>query len=138
MKKISNTKTSWLLTTLLVAVLVGITGCADGEVFGPEDGMTPDGGGPTPDGDVVTPDGDMVPDGDIIDVDSGLPANVAFFGAPPAMPHKAYSCNVDCLNCHKTGGGTIPVTTHPERMICVQCHIPQQDVANFVDTNFKP
>jgi cytochrome c-type protein NapB len=47
-------------------------------------------------------------------------------GDPPTVPHQiaddatSESCNV----CHRTGIKDAPVTSHPERMGCTQCHVP--------------
>jgi nitrate reductase cytochrome c-type subunit len=67
-----------------------------------------------------------------------LPPNVAFPGAPPTILHQSYGCSVNCLNCHETGADGAPVTPHPERQLCNQCHLPQQDVPLFVENTFRP
>jgi cytochrome c-type protein NapB len=56
----------------------------------------------------------------------------AFPGAPPRIPHPltADEFRTDaCRTCHERGGFSIrfsayvPVTPHPERGICLQCHV---------------
>ena len=55
-------------------------------------------------------------------------------GSPPRIPHSvetSFSDEVqDCLSCHAKGGFSpvhgkfIPVTPHPEKELCNQCHVP--------------
>lgn len=46
-------------------------------------------------------------------------------GIPPTVPHRiaddasSESCNV----CHRAGIKGAPITSHPERMGCTQCHV---------------
>ena len=42
---------------------------------------------------------------------------------PPLIPHKIASATV-CLSCHEKGENGAPVTPHPQRKACTQCHIP--------------
>jgi cytochrome c-type protein NapB len=49
------------------------------------------------------------------------PAERAFPGAPPAVPHPAWMRN-DCQSCHGAAGPAPLRTTHPERQNCLQCH----------------
>ncbi len=68
-------------------------------------------------------------------------------GSPPRIPHKvdvAFSGNeTDCLSCHAKGGYSaefgkfVPVTPHPENVLCYQCHaqVATQDL--FVATNWR-
>ncbi|MBI4509909.1 MAG: hypothetical protein HY698_09760 [Deltaproteobacteria bacterium] len=62
--------------------------------------------------------------------DAGLP-RTAYPGAPPVMKHSPYSCVNDCASCHSISGMPAPLTPHPERTMCRQCHLPQQDVPPF-------
>lgn len=45
---------------------------------------------------------------------------------PPTIPHKVLESDTakECLVCHKTGKKGAPVTPHPERKACTQCHVP--------------
>jgi cytochrome c-type protein NapB len=47
-------------------------------------------------------------------------------GAPPTIPHKVRADVTDkeCLGCHRTGKKGAPVTPHPQRLACTQCHVP--------------
>jgi cytochrome c-type protein NapB len=55
-------------------------------------------------------------------------------GSPPRIPHNVEPSfadeQQDCLSCHAKGGfspadnGFIPVTPHPEKEMCNQCHVP--------------
>ena len=67
-----------------------------------------------------------------------LPSNVAYLGAPPTILHQSYGCTVNCLSCHETGVNDAPVTPHPERQLCNQCHLLQEDVPLFVENTFFP
>ncbi|MEE4241742.1 MAG: hypothetical protein V2I36_09750 [Desulfopila sp.] len=61
-------------------------------------------------------------------------------GAPPRVPHPVEPSFSDkapnCLSCHGSGGFSpehgkfIPVTPHPEKESCRQCHVPQPDTDN--------
>ena len=44
---------------------------------------------------------------------------------PPLIPHLVSDAAtaVDCLKCHETGKKGAPVTSHPERRNCTQCHV---------------
>lgn len=46
-------------------------------------------------------------------------------GAPPLIPHRIADTDTagDCLKCHETGKKGAPVTSHPERKGCTQCHL---------------
>ncbi len=46
-------------------------------------------------------------------------------GAPPLIPHRIADTDTakDCLKCHETGKKGAPVTSHPERKACTQCHV---------------
>ncbi len=43
---------------------------------------------------------------------------------PPQIPHSTEGRR-DCLSCHRDGLRP-PITPHPERVNCVQCHVPSQ------------
>lgn len=47
-------------------------------------------------------------------------------GEPPVIPHKVADTDTDkeCLKCHATGKNGALVTSHPERKVCTQCHVP--------------
>lgn len=47
-------------------------------------------------------------------------------GEPPTVPHQIAddATSDSCNACHKTGIKDAPVTSHPERMGCTQCHVP--------------
>lgn len=48
----------------------------------------------------------------------------AYPGAPPTMPHPRNG-REGCLGCHGQGGGSPMRTPHPERVVCLQCHVEQ-------------
>ncbi|MDA8137857.1 MAG: nitrate reductase cytochrome c-type subunit [Desulfobacteraceae bacterium] len=65
-----------------------------------------------------------------------------YLGAPPIIPHKMVDENgaaLTCLACHEKGGFApefqrhTPLTPHPEKSECRQCHVPQADVPLFVE-----
>ncbi len=67
--------------------------------------------------------------------------NRAFYGGPPTIPHEVSERsmgNKDCLKCHEHGGyvqkfnAYSPVTPHPEKINCRQCHVPQKTEQLFV------
>jgi len=73
--------------------------------------------------------------------------NRAYNGAPPPIPHILLSKKgiggKTCLQCHENGGfvkkfeAYAPVTPHPELLNCVQCHVPTNTTAQFVDNTFE-
>ncbi|CAM1369644.1 nitrate reductase cytochrome c-type subunit [Tenacibaculum xiamenense] len=73
--------------------------------------------------------------------------NRAFYGAPPSIPHEVNSDrnmgDNSCLKCHENGGyvekykAYTPVTPHPEKINCRQCHVPQKTQTLFKATNFE-
>jgi cytochrome c-type protein NapB len=46
-----------------------------------------------------------------------------YAGSPPQMPHPIYM-RQNCLSCHGPARTNAVTTTHPERRVCTQCHIP--------------
>lgn len=46
-------------------------------------------------------------------------------GEPPVIPHRVKDTDIagDCLKCHEKGKKGAPVTSHPERKSCTQCHV---------------
>ncbi|HEY6873660.1 MAG TPA: hypothetical protein VI298_13140 [Geobacteraceae bacterium] len=46
-------------------------------------------------------------------------------GEPPVIPHRVADTDTarECLKCHETGKKGAPVTPHPERKACTQCHV---------------
>jgi len=46
-------------------------------------------------------------------------------GMPPLIPHRIADTDTAkvCLKCHETGKKGAPVTPHPERKACTQCHV---------------
>ena len=61
----------------------------------------------------------------------------AYPGAPPRIPHaiRAEEFRTDaCRTCHQRGGYSlrfaayVPVTPHPERGICLQCHLGEDSL----------
>lgn len=49
-------------------------------------------------------------------------------GEPPVIPHKVSEKDSarKCLSCHRKGIKGAPVTPHPERKACTQCHVPAE------------
>lgn len=68
-------------------------------------------------------------------------------GSPPRIPHKISESfagdEAKCLSCHGRGGyvaeldAYAPVTPHPEKENCVQCHVPQRTKALFVESDWQ-
>jgi nitrate reductase (cytochrome), electron transfer subunit len=52
-------------------------------------------------------------------------------GVPPVIPHRVLEdyTTKTCLGCHETGKKGAPVTPHPERQNCTQCHVPKDGFA---------
>lgn len=48
----------------------------------------------------------------------------AWPGAPPTIPHTV-QMRENCASCHGLTGLPGLRTTHPERTLCVQCHVPE-------------
>ena len=66
-------------------------------------------------------------------------------GSPPLIPHKVEEADlapVECLTCHAKGGWTeelkrhTPITPHPEKVACRQCHVGMTEAKLFVDNNW--
>ena len=73
--------------------------------------------------------------------------NRAYHGAPPSIPHPVEN-EIDmggnsCLKCHENGGfvntfqAYAPVTPHPEKINCRQCHVVQKTLTVFKGTAWK-
>ena len=71
----------------------------------------------------------------------------AFPGAPPRIPHNlsADEFRTDaCRTCHQRGGFSVrfsayvPVTPHPERGICLQCHVGVDSVIGALTPSADP
>jgi cytochrome c-type protein NapB len=68
-------------------------------------------------------------------------------GSPPQIPHEvdmSFSGNeTDCLSCHEKGGFSpefgkfVPVTPHPENLLCYQCHAKVETTELFVATDWQ-
>ena len=68
-------------------------------------------------------------------------------GSPPRIPHAvapAFSGDTTkCLACHGRGGydaeldAYAPVTPHPEKEACYQCHLPRRTEKLFVKTDWQ-
>ena len=67
-------------------------------------------------------------------------------GSPPRIPHKVFPAfsdeAEDCLACHGRGGydveldAYVPVTPHPEKELCYQCHVSKRTDELFVESNW--
>lgn len=71
----------------------------------------------------------------------------AYPGAPPRVPHGLSADEYrtgSCGACHDRGGYSrrfaayAPVTPHPERRMCLQCHLGEDRVMGFVSQNADP
>ena len=68
-------------------------------------------------------------------------------GSPPWIPHPVdltfSGDETDCLSCHAKGGYSpefgkfVPVTPHPENVLCYQCHAQVTTTELFVETNWQ-
>jgi nitrate reductase (cytochrome), electron transfer subunit len=72
-------------------------------------------------------------------------ARRAYPGAPPLIPHGVENDGIiadRCLTCHENGGyvpsynAYAPVSPHPEKESCRQCHVPQETSKPFVATDW--
>ena len=50
-----------------------------------------------------------------------------FFGAPPTIPHDAGPDMNECLVCHGDPDMGAPLTPHPARLRCRQCHVAGEE-----------
>lgn len=64
-----------------------------------------------------------------------------YIGSPPCIPHKVNQkdlAKMECLACHAKGGWTdelkrhTPLTPHPEKEACTQCHVKMHEDNLFV------
>jgi len=71
----------------------------------------------------------------------------AYEGAPPRIPHplSAEEFRTDgCRTCHERGGYSVrfsayvPLTPHPDRGICLQCHVGVDSVMGMADPTADP
>lgn len=113
--------TPWYLVALLAFALAGPLGCGDDDSGGNNNNVADDAGV------------DAAIDGTV----DATTSNAPYPGAPPNMPHAPSSCSMNCLTCHSAGVAGAPITPHPERLMCLQCHLPQNDVPNFVGSTFN-
>ncbi len=68
-------------------------------------------------------------------------------GSPPQIPHEVAPSfsgeEPECLSCHANGGYSqefgkfIPVTPHPEQVLCYQCHAKPQTEKLFVESKWQ-
>lgn len=72
--------------------------------------------------------------------------NRAFYGAPPSVPHPVEEGRIganDCLKCHQNGGyvdkfkAYTPVSPHPDKVSCLQCHVAQKSNSLFTATSYQ-
>lgn len=73
--------------------------------------------------------------------------NRAYYSAPPSISHSVADernmGGMACLKCHENGGyvekyqAYTPVTPHPEKVNCRQCHVVQKTEGLFKATQFK-
>jgi cytochrome c-type protein NapB len=72
--------------------------------------------------------------------------NRAFYGAPPSIPHPVFEGSIganECLKCHENGGfvekfnAYTPVSPHPDKLNCVQCHVQVKTDQLFSPSSFK-
>jgi cytochrome c-type protein NapB len=70
-----------------------------------------------------------------------------FPGAPPRIPHPLTADEfrtVACKTCHQLGGYSrrfdayVPLTPHPERGICLQCHVGVDSVIGVMPASADP
>ena len=71
--------------------------------------------------------------------------NRAFYGAPPTIPHQIEEGGIGanaCLKCHENGGfvdkfqAYTPVSPHPDKSNCVQCHVQVKTASFFVPSSW--
>ncbi|HTS89678.1 MAG TPA: hypothetical protein VMG41_14395 [Gemmatimonadales bacterium] len=71
----------------------------------------------------------------------------AYPGAPPRIPHglspDEYRTDA-CKQCHERGGYSlrfaayVPLTSHPDMGMCLQCHVGEDSVLGFADPDADP
>lgn len=60
-----------------------------------------------------------------------------YFGAPPTVPHDLGPDMSECLVCHGEADTGAPLTPHPTRLRCQQCHLPaSEDTSLFRSSRF--
>lgn len=60
-----------------------------------------------------------------------------YLGAPPTIPHDAGPEMNECVTCHADKDSGAPLTPHPARAHCRQCHVAAEDTAGeFHKTTF--
>ena len=71
----------------------------------------------------------------------------AYSGAPPRIPHGLTPTEFRtgaCKTCHERGGYSrrfaayVPVTPHPERGLCLQCHVGEDAVTGILRPSSDP
>lgn len=135
----TNTTRVFLLAAISVLISVGCKKSEETDAGVPDAGpIEVDSGTP----DAGTSDAGPEDDAGPVDAgpyDSGVPAGRSFRGAPPVVPHDAFGCGINCLDCHATGAGAAPMTSHPERRMCTMCHLfADQTLEPFVPNIFRP
>ncbi len=66
------------------------------------------------------------------------PPRPMYFGAPPTIPHEAGPEMNECLTCHGEKDSGAPLTPHPTRARCRQCHVAANAKAGeFRRNNFS-
>ena len=61
-----------------------------------------------------------------------------YFGAPPTIPHESGPEMNECLTCHADKDSGAPLTPHPIRARCRQCHVPSDEKAGqFISSTFS-
>ncbi len=58
-----------------------------------------------------------------------------YFGAPPAAPHGLGPDMSECLACHGEADTGAPLSPHPERLLCQQCHVPAAEEVPLFRSN---
>lgn len=60
-----------------------------------------------------------------------------YFGAPPTVPHEV-GAEMRCQLCHNDPDMGVPLTPHPERLRCRQCHVAvAEDSPPFRSSTFS-
>jgi cytochrome c-type protein NapB len=71
----------------------------------------------------------------------------AYSGAPPRIPHGVTAEELRtgaCNECHERGGYSlrfsayVPVTPHPEKAMCLQCHVGDDEALGFLMPGSDP